>query len=135
MSFTGFPEVQALASELSRVLDRYQADVDELVSHKLETPVHRRVSDDIDRIRRCSSPVPELSVPAAAVLIAHSEVIYALWRAEFREPPIPAEEVARILADHRACVERLRRRCASYLAAWPAPVPTPGSGHQAMRPS
>lgn len=133
MSFTGFPEVQALASELSGVLDQYQADVDELVSHKLETPVHRRVSADIERIRRCSAPVAELSVPAAAVLIAHSEVIYALWRAEFREPPISPQEISRILADHHACVERLRRRCASYLAARPRPLSI--AGQPAMRAS
>lgn len=129
MSCPGHPDVQALAGELCRILDQYQADIDELVSHKLETPVHRRVSDDIERIRRCSAPAPELSVPAAAVLIAHSEVIYALWRSEFREPPIPLEEVARILADHRACVDQLRRRCVRYVSALPAP------GLAAMPPS
>ena len=133
MSFSGFPEVQALASELSRVLNQYQADVDELVSHKLETPVHRRVSADIDRIRRCSAPVPELSVPTTAVLIAHSEVIYALWRAEFREPPISADEVARILAEHHACVQRLIRCCERYLAAPPASLPA--AGQPALRAS
>lgn len=116
MSISGLPEAQALAGELSGVLDRYQADLDELVAHKLETPVHRRVTADIERIRLCSGPVPELSVAAAAVLISHSQVIYALWRTEFRDPPISADESARVLADHRACVERLRQRCASYLA-------------------
>lgn len=95
-------------------------------SRRLETPVHRRVSDDTDRICHCSAPVPELSVPAAAVLIAHSQVIYALWRAEFCEPPITAGEVARVLADHRACVDRLRRRCARYLSARPAALAVPG---------
>ena len=107
MSIAAFGELGAIMSQLASTLDRYEADSARMVGTWFDMDLYSEVSAEIDEIQRYSVSLPGISVAAAALLIAHSELVYTLWR---------NADVQDVQREHTACIESLRKACRHRLA-------------------
>ena len=94
--------LSAICFQLLDALERYERDAARLVATWLDLELYHTVSDEIDEILRYSASQPRLSVPAAALLIAHSELVYSLWR---------GTDSTQVQQDHAAYIASLRQAC------------------------
>ena len=76
-----------------------------------ELDLYRTVSEQIEKIRLYSSSMPETSVPAVELLIAHAELVHLLWRAEYGGHRESLATLGEVRAHHADCVAALRNRC------------------------
>jgi CDP-diacylglycerol pyrophosphatase len=102
MSIGAFRAIDAITLQVMATLETYERDAAELAQRWLDMDLYQAVSEEIDEIQRFSVAIPGVSVAAAALLIAHSELVYTLWR---------SDEPERVLDEHQAAIESLRRAC------------------------
>lgn len=117
MSVSAASAVKTVAFQLVAALERYEEDTHALTSGPFDVAAYRKVSEDIDLIERYSAAIPALSVAAVALLIAHTDLVHALWRIHYGQLPASDAELESREDEHRACVGNLRRRCLHYLRA------------------
>lgn len=104
---------KASAFRLAAMVEQYESHVDQLIERWLDMDCYQTVSADIDEIQLYSSSLPQIAVQAVALLIAHSELIFSLWRG--RDSSAPPAELEDCQRRHRACVADLRRSCLRFL--------------------
>jgi hypothetical protein len=105
--------IEALAFQLAAAVEQYESHVDQLIDRWLDMDCYQTVSADIDEIQLYSSSLPQIAVQAVALLIAHSELIFSLWR--HRDSSAQPGELEDCQRRHRACVADLRRSCLRFL--------------------
>ena len=103
---------QATAVRLAAALEQYDRQCAEMVRTWLDMEMYAEVSALVDEMRRCCSWFPLLSVPWAAFLISHSELVFCLWRAGSGNSCSP--EVQACARDHAATLRKLRQSCARF---------------------
>ncbi|OYU72380.1 MAG: hypothetical protein CFE45_40285 [Burkholderiales bacterium PBB5] len=96
--------------QLVATLERYELEVDALLGHWPDTERYAAVRKHMDNLQMYSSSVPAVAVAAVGLLIAHSELVFPLWRADTRQPAQDAP-LQRARATHRDSVATLRRQC------------------------
>lgn len=94
--------LSALALQTIDLLAQYEADCARLCTSWFDAELYRSACRSVDRIRACSGSLQGTSVSSAALLIAHAELVFTLWR---------GGELERPRNDHAACVAALRRAC------------------------
>lgn len=102
MSVSAQRALDAVAFQLAATVERYEDHVEQLVMGWLDMDCYRTVSAEMDEIQLLSSSLPQLTVPAVALLIAHSELVFSLWR--------DGRGLQECLRRHRACAAELHRR-------------------------
>ncbi len=99
----------AVAFHMVAALEIYSEEMEQLVSMRLNMDRYQRVSEQVGVIQRHCLALPSFSVAGVELLIAHSEVIYAVWRAQDLPVPMECDDVAGRWNDLLACIERMRR--------------------------
>ena len=115
MAAASTPTPQA-AREALAALERYQLHVRQLVGNSLDMGVYHTVSVDIEQVRRSCQGVPHLSGPWVALLIAHAELMHALWRGSRPAEP-PSQERQDLLARTGDACMRMQDICMQLLRA------------------
>lgn len=113
MAGTPHPPPLHAANEALAALERYEVHLRQLVARWLDAELYHTVSQDMQEVRRCCHALPPLSAGWVALLIAHAELVQALWRNE------PTAQRQRQLAQVLECVHAVRDRC-MRLAGLPA---------------
>src|SRR5205823_1607373 len=91
--------VQGIASRLISVLDRYATDMETLVQTWLDLEKFAQVTREVEQIHIFCATLPQVGRQWAGLVIAHTELVHALWKgAETAGPPLGLE---RYMADHR----------------------------------
>ena len=115
MSAHHAPALTAIAFQLSAALESYQQDMDSLSDPWSQREQYKRVSDEFDMVRMLKGALPDLSVAMVEVLIAHVELMSALWNAS---PVVKGGSAAleALRSKHRAAVEGMRARCLRFFS-------------------
>jgi hypothetical protein len=114
MSRNQFPELDAITLQLLAALQLYGDDVNKLALEWRDSPdmeQYARVSREVDEIKKLCASRRELSVPWVTLLISHTELMHALWRASFGKQPAIHNDVGDRLRNHCDCIATLRRKC------------------------
>lgn len=114
MSASHAPAADAVAFQLAAALESYNDDVERMVETWLDMELYRAVSEKIEEIRALSAYLPQLAVHWVELLIAHTELVHTLWRAQ-QAADRQAQEVQRVREHHAACIASLRKRCLHHL--------------------
>src|SRR4051794_39107822 len=102
MSASHAPAIDAIAFQLAGLLETYGEKVERMVDTWLDMELYREVSDAVEEIRTLSVILPGLSVQWVELLIAHTELVHALWRGG--QAGADPEKVGAIQANHARCV-------------------------------
>jgi hypothetical protein len=113
------PSVPQAARDLLAVLERYGLHVGQLTGRWMDAELYHTVSLEIDAIRHGCQRLPGLSSPWIALLIAHAELMHALWQASSAPPGSPMTERHRLLAKLHGQLRQLEEQCMT-LAGGPA---------------
>jgi hypothetical protein len=113
------PSVPQAARDLLAVLERYGLHVGRLTGRWMDTELYHTVALEIDAIRHACQRLPGLSSPWVALLIAHAELMHALWQASGAPAGSPGTERHRLLAQVHEQLRRLEVQCMK-LAGGPA---------------
>lgn len=111
MSESHFPVTSVMALQAATALARYDRHVRMLAATWLDMELYSIVSEDVDEVRRCCEPVPELGLASTRLLLSHAELIHELWRSGQREGMLGNAEINDRLHEHLACIEAVARRC------------------------
>jgi hypothetical protein len=101
----------AIAFQLSAALESYQLHVDELADPWSQREQYRRVSHSFDQIRMLKGALPELSVAMVEVLIAHVELMRALWLSSTMRVHPDAAALDQLRDRHRRAVDTMHELC------------------------
>ena len=101
----------AIAFQLAEALEHYQRDCTRLEATWFDPVLYRSVCDAMDRIQMYSTSLHGTSVMAVALLIAHSELVFTLWR---------GGDPARVRDEHAACVASMRGACLQRIGGQPS---------------
>lgn len=116
MSASQAPALDAIMFQLVASLQRYDADVERMVDTWLDMELYNAVSDRIEEIRGLSAFLPGLAVQWVELLIAHAELVHALWRTQQAGAAAHPEEIATVRGRHAECVASLCQHCRRQLA-------------------
>ena len=105
------PASEAIASRLAAGLDDYQQGVDALVDAWPDPERYRAVTGQLDAIRKDAALLPQVRVLWVELLIAHAELMHALWALLARRSEAALFHVEELRIRHAECVAGLRRRC------------------------
>ena len=110
-------QLDAIAFQLAATIESYERHVEALLVAWPDMERYRTVSEGIEEIRRYTSALPTVSVQFVALLIAHTELIHALWK----QTNVPGQAANRALVpareQHGKCVAALRHKCRGLLRA------------------
>jgi hypothetical protein len=109
------PALTAIAFQLSAALENYQQDMDSLSDPWSQREQYKRVSDEFDMVRMLKGALPELSVAMVEVLIAHVELMSALWNSTAVAKSGSAA-LEGLRSRHRSAVEGMRARCLRFFS-------------------
>jgi hypothetical protein len=102
--------LHVIAAQLLARLDRYEADVAQLLRSWPDDAQFQRVWEHVEHIRAYSGNVPDVRVQATSVLVAHAELMRLLCRTHDGYEVGLGRDIARCHANHRDCVSALRYR-------------------------
>lgn len=105
-----YPMHRASALQAATVLAYYGRDLRSLVDTWLDIDLYLTVSRQVDAATALCSALPPLKLPAARFLIAHSELMLALWSAEAATLGVNAA-LAQQVETHLTCTNALAQRC------------------------
>jgi hypothetical protein len=109
MPVASLQTTSAIAFQMLAALDAYDVDMSRLVRTN-DTALFSEVAGHMNRIQRCGTSLPEVSVASVALLISHAEFVYALWhRARFGEAD--SRDPGELMREHRGHIEDLRKAC------------------------
>ena len=108
--------LHALALDLAAALDQYEQDVEDLLHAWPDPGRYRRVTDSLEKVRRCAAVLPRLTIPTVELLIAHAELAQGLWDRTDWSSTLE-ESVWPIAEQHRARVFSLREACLTIVAS------------------
>ena len=74
------------ASEALAAVERYRRYVRQLCTHWTDADLYHLASQELEQVRRSCRGAPALSGRWVAVLIAHAELMHALWQAPGTPP-------------------------------------------------
>jgi hypothetical protein len=99
------------AAETLAALDRYQLHVSQLAGRWLDAELYRTVSADLEAVRRCCQQLPALSAGWVSLLIAHAELMHALWQASKSNAKSGQPERQRLLDQVQERVRAIHTAC------------------------
>lgn len=110
-------QLDAIAFQLAATIESYEQHVGALVAAWPDMERYRTVSESIEEIRRYALALPTLSVQFVALLIAHTELVHALWK-QTNDPGHAANQaLAPAREQHGECIAALRHKCMRLLRA------------------
>jgi hypothetical protein len=101
----------AVAFQLSAALESYQGHVDALMNPWRDHERYEAVNRRLREVRKLKGALPQLSVAMVEIVIAHVELMEALWDASRR---MAGEEMGRLRMlreRHAAAVQSMRTQC------------------------
>lgn len=113
MSASQAPALDAVALQLARALEDYEAATAAMVAAWPDMELYRSVSGQVERIRMYSGALPALSVQWVELLIAHAELVHLLWQTQYGKAATDSAQVTVRRERHSGCVRALRSRCLS----------------------
>ncbi|QJW85301.1 hypothetical protein HK414_23655 [Ramlibacter terrae] len=119
MSASQSHALHTIAVQLATALDHYELEFNALMRNWPEMEMYAGVSRRMDELRMYSASLPVLSVQYVSLLIAHAELVHALWKTQTRGG-YTAVDLANVREDHRAAIADLRRKCLRLLAGMAA---------------
>ena len=105
------------ARDALAALERYQLHITQLAGNWLDMDLYHTVAADVEQVRGSCAPLPQLSGPWVALLIAHAELMHALWRGSRPGGAASAGERQDLLARTRSACGRLQDLCMQLLRA------------------
>lgn len=115
MSDHAIPPAQN-ASQTLAALERYQTHVRRLVANWQDPALYHEVSQDMEQVRRCCRQLSALSDAWVSLLIAHAELMHALWQVSRMGSKVDGEERTRLLAAVDQRVRAAQDICMRMLA-------------------
>ena len=110
-------QLDAIAFQLAATIESYEQHVEALLAAWPDMERYRTVSESIEEIRRYASALPVVSVQFVALLIAHTELVHALWK-QSNDPGLAANRaLPPARAQHAECTAVLRQKCKGLLRA------------------
>lgn len=114
MSASPASALDAIAFQLAVALDRYALDGDALVRRWPDMALYAAFSQQMDALRMYCNTLPELSIPAVSLLIAHAELVHCLWKSQ-SSPLFDRAILDAARDEHHRAVGTLRRQCLRLL--------------------
>jgi hypothetical protein len=108
--------LDAIGYQLVAALEQYEADVTSMIQTWPDLDRYREVSEQVEKIRLYSSSLPDLRVQWVELLIAHSELVHFLWKAQYGRDGGARELIGPVREHHGDAVSALRDRCVRALA-------------------
>ena len=96
------------AQELLAALERYALHVARLTGRWTDADLYNTVSQDVEAVRLACRPHPDLASAWVSLLIAHAELMHALWQAPGTPSEAGAADRQRLLARVQAEVRALQ---------------------------
>lgn len=115
MSAHDQPQLDAIAFQLVAAVESYEQEVDLLLAAWPDMEQYRAVSERIEAVRRYAAALPTVSVQFVALLIAHTELVHALWQQTNDRRAVDRHELQPACEQHRRCAAALRLKCKSLL--------------------
>jgi len=100
--------VPPAAADLLAALERYARHVAQLTTRWMDAELYNTVSEDVDAVRRGCQSLPGLNSAWVGLLIAHAELMHALWQAASTPREAGAAERQRLLAKVQEDVRNLQ---------------------------
>jgi hypothetical protein len=107
--------LDAIAFQLAAALDAYDVTFESLMRNWPDIDLYHSASASMDELRMYSAALPQLSVQYVSLLIAHAELVHALWK-NAKGKAVADEVLATARDDHRSAISALRRKCLHLLA-------------------
>lgn len=96
------------ANALLAALERYALHATQLTARWMDAQLYSTVSEDMEAIRRACQAQPGLGAAWVSLLIAHAELMHALWQAPATPRDAGAADRERLLARVQDEVRTLR---------------------------
>jgi len=109
------PQLDAIALQLIAAVESYEREFERLLASWPDMEQYRAVSEGIDAVRLYAAALPSLSVQFVALLIAHAELVHALWQQTQGKAVVDRDELQPTWEQHQQCAASLRVRCKSLL--------------------
>lgn len=110
------PIPTAIAFRLTAALEAYQMHMDALRDPWKDRRLQEKLSAKFDEIRRLKGALPELSVAMVEVLMAHVELMRALWLAGASAGDEAAMRLPGLRQNHARSVQRMKDQCSRLFA-------------------
>lgn len=107
-SMPSTPTVPPAVDELLAALERYASHVAQLTGRWMDAELYHTVSQDVDAVRRGCQGLPGADSAWIALLIAHAELMHALWQASSQPAREGSVERGRLLAKVQGDVAALQ---------------------------
>ncbi len=105
------PMLTVVAFQLAAALESYQSDFDDMVQSWHDPQRYAAVNRRLEDIRMYRGALPQLSADMVEVLIAHVELVHALWDATLRPSQAAAAKIQRLREPLHRKVECMRSKC------------------------
>ena len=102
------PSVPPAADALLAALERYALHVAQLTGRWSDAQLYHTVSEDVEAVRLGCNELPGLNSAWVTLLIAHAELMHALWQAGSNPGEAGAAERRRLLAKVQQDVRALQ---------------------------
>jgi hypothetical protein len=106
-----FPSTQAAASHTLAALERYQAQVRRLAGDWMDMELYGVVGRHVEDVRQGCLHIQPLSRPWVELLIAHAELVQALWQSSRPGSGVDAAARQRQLSKVMDAVQGLQHAC------------------------
>jgi hypothetical protein len=100
---------EAVAFQLTALLERYEADIERLARTWLDMQLYSAVSREVDLMRMHCGTLPQVSVQWVGLLIAHAELLQCLWG--HQRGHVSACELGTCRDNHAASLRALQAKC------------------------
>jgi hypothetical protein len=108
--------LDAIAFQLVAALEQYDEATGTMIAAWPDLEHYRSVSEQIEKIRMYSSALPDARVQWVELLIAHSELVHFLWRAQYGDSKAAREQIESVRDHHGDAIAALRNRCLRVIA-------------------
>jgi hypothetical protein len=108
--------LDAIGFQLVAALEQYESDVTVMIATWPDLERYREVSEQVEKIRMYCSVLQDVRVQWVELLIAHSELVHFLWRAQYGRGGGAREHIDSVRAHHADAITALRNRCLRVMA-------------------
>jgi hypothetical protein len=110
-------QLDAIALQLAAAVESYEHQVEALLAAWPDMERYRTVTESIEDIRRYAAVLPTVSVQFVALLIAHTDLVHALWKQTNDAAGRDSGALQAVRDQHRDSVAALRHKCKGLLPA------------------
>lgn len=106
--------VEATSFQALALIERYEEHIEHFLADPDEHKHYQQVCRDIDTLQRQCLGLPTLSVAGVELLIAHTDLVCAVWSSRV-ETPLRCGEVDQKRGRLQAALTHVRTRCMRHV--------------------